>query len=267
MDGEDDKSDHGQIFGVGTPVQKMFEAGPFKGTIIAYHEKERLYTVKYEDGDEEDLEEEEVEEILVSRKKPHLSTDAEKADDNKPEDDEGLVATEAFCINTDPASKKIIKEFRELKCTICNSNDKHSFRIPVQCCAGDKQEFREFKRCHKTNKSGKVAACSLAIHVGCARWASKNYASVKDKSLRMCYYYPGQKAGFEGDDRYQNPVCDAFCRVHAREIAENLHKVVKNMDEASSEEEPESPQTKEANAIAEKKKKNKFLEDSSDEDE
>ncbi|KAL7518276.1 hypothetical protein ACHAWX_003122 [Stephanocyclus meneghinianus] len=265
----DDNSDHVQKFEIGTKVSKIFDAGLFSGEVLEYHQAENLYTIVYEDGDREDLEEDEVEEILVSRKQPRGSDETSRTGNQSK--DEGLAATECFVISNDSKHLKIINESRELKCTICNSIDKRSFRIPVQCSAWNKSEFSEFKKCHKKDKyEKKKPVCYLAMHVGCARWATGNYAGVKGKSLRMCYYYPGKEAGFCGEETYQDPVCDIFCRVHAREVMEHMNDVVKNMksvdEEASSDDnECVSSQTKLANDIAEKKKKNKFLEDSDEE--
>ncbi|KAL3801273.1 hypothetical protein HJC23_012673 [Cyclotella cryptica] len=192
----DDDSDHVQKYEKGTKVSKMFDAGLFSGEILEYHPTEKLYTVVYEDGDREDLEEDEVEEMLVSRKQSRCSNETLNTD-NQSKDDEGLAATEWFVISNDSKHSKIIAESRELKCTICNSIDKRSFRIPVQCSAWNKSEFSEFKKCHKKDKyEKKKPVCYLAMHVGCARWATSNYAGVKGKSLRMCYYYPGKEAGF-----------------------------------------------------------------------
>ena len=248
--------DHQQKYDIGTKVSKEFNEGTFFGEVVQYHKEEGLYTVIYEDGDEEDLEEDELEDILASRKKPCTN-------------DDRLVTTEAFCINTGgkfgEKFDKIINDSRQLKCRICNSNDRHSLRIPVQCKAFDVNEFQEFKKCHKKEKNVPNSLCTLAMHVGCARWGTSDYAKVKGKALRMCYYYPGQKADFKGDDvLYKDPVCDAFCRVHAREVMERIKDSIKHAGDGDSEE--ESPQTTVAKIIAEKKKKNRFLEDSDEDD-
>jgi hypothetical protein len=263
--------EYGKIYDIGTEVSKEFDSGVFSGKVVAYHKEEEFYTVRYEDGDEEDLYEDELVEILASRKKPRISNDNnDEHDGYETGDSEAtevkLFATEAFCISTGEGYDQNIKEFRDLKCMICNSTDKHSLRIPVQCKAYDKTEFKEFRKCHKKTKGVTKPLCSLAVHVGCARYATGNYAGVKGKSLRMCYFYPGQKAGYEGEDvLYKNPVCDAFCRVHAREVMEHMKDAVKSAyDESDGE--PESPQAKAAKVIAEKKKKNKFLDSDSDED-
>lgn len=251
---------HVQKYEIGTEVSKEFEAGWFDGKVTEYRYDEDegayLYNVLYEDGDREDYNEQELEEILISRKERHSS----------------LFATESFCFLTGVDKKtgidadKTIKELRELKCTICNSNDNHSLRLPVQCMAYDPNEFKEFKKCHKKIKGVTKPECTLAIHVGCARWATKNFAGVKGRSLRMCYFYPGQCAGYKGEEVYKDAVCDAFCRVHAREVMEHMKDAVKRSNEEESEDEPESPQAKTAKIIAAKKRKNAFLEDSDEDD-
>ena len=267
---------YGQFYPIGTEVSNQFDEGVFSGKVIDFDKDEQLYKVRYEDGDEAEYDECELEDILVSRKKPrHSNGSKSSCGDEDTSENDLYYATEAFCISTDDlleeglkdsglSYEKNLKDARELKCMICNSNDKHSLRIPVQCKAYDKEEFKEFKKCHKKQKG---AICTTAMHVGCARWATSNYAAVKGKRLRMCYFYPGQKAGYEGEDfLYKNTVCDAFCRVHAREVMEHMRDAVKSTHDEESEEEPESPQAKAAKIIAEKKKKNRFLEDSDEDD-
>jgi hypothetical protein len=186
-DEQNQEENHAQKYEIGTEVSKEFEEGWFDGKVTEYRydedEGEYLYAVLYEDGDKEDYNEKELEEILISRKEPHSS----------------IFATESFCFLTGVDKKtgvdadKNVKEVRELKCTICNSNDSHSLRLPVQCMAYDPNEFKEFKKCHRKIKGVTKPECTLAVHVGCARWATKKFAGVKGKSLRMCYFYPGQK--------------------------------------------------------------------------
>lgn len=233
-------------------LRDRFQTEWFSGKIVGHDKDEdgnMLYKILYEDGDQEDLDQHELEEVLVSK------------EDNP---DESLVATESFTIRTDGMFHEIVKELRELKCTICHSTDKHSLRIPVQCKAYDKHEFKEFRKCHKRKTGVTKQDCTAAVHVGCARWATKNYAAVKGKRLRMCYFYPGQTPDYEGADiMYKDPVCVAFCRIHAREVMEHMKR---SACDEESEEEPESPQTKEAKVIASKKRKNAFLEDSDEED-
>ena len=66
--------------------------------------------------------------------------------------------------------------------------------------------------------------CCEAMHVGCARWAaSLTYAKINDKSLKMCYYFPGMPPTYFGDG-YKDPVSKCFCRVHAREIQDGQAK-------------------------------------------
>ena len=59
-----------QKYAVGTTVSKVFfdpeelEHRPFAGTVIRYDRKEKLYLVRYEDGDKEELDEEEISTII-----------------------------------------------------------------------------------------------------------------------------------------------------------------------------------------------------------
>ena len=61
---------HKQMYAVGTTVSKVFfdeemgEERPFSGSVIGYDTEEKLYSVKYEDGDEEELNEQELSKII-----------------------------------------------------------------------------------------------------------------------------------------------------------------------------------------------------------
>ena len=50
---------------VGTVISKEFDGKPFRGKVIEYDAKEKLYKVQYEDGDEEEMDHEEVMQCMV----------------------------------------------------------------------------------------------------------------------------------------------------------------------------------------------------------
>jgi len=193
-----------QKYKIGTVVAKEFSDGNYNGKITNYDSKNNLYRIVYSDGDSEDLNESEVAHLL-------------------------LTYTAWFCMaapddNGDETKASLqIKSLRKLICVVCKKKDNASrncLRIPVQCSAGDRYEFKEFKKYHRAlNKKHK--GCTGAMHVGCARWGS-DYAKVNNRSLRMCYYFPGMAPTYTGPDEYKEPVSNCFCRVHAREVQEGI---------------------------------------------
>ena len=100
---------------------------------------------------------------------------------------------------------KRVKDMKKLTCYICKRNDDRSdtVRFPVQCSANEDNEIagRGF---HKTK-----AACTQALHVGCAIWhkGPKGHWPL----YRNVYFFPGAKE--------RDPVVDIYCFTHAREIA------------------------------------------------
>ncbi|KAL9189847.1 hypothetical protein ACHAXT_009522 [Thalassiosira profunda] len=72
---EGDAHPSGHVYPVGTKVSKFFEdpddgvRRPFPGKVMAYDEKEQLYKIVYEDDDVEEIMLEELEEILVHKRK------------------------------------------------------------------------------------------------------------------------------------------------------------------------------------------------------
>ncbi|KAL7541531.1 hypothetical protein ACHAXR_011004 [Thalassiosira sp. AJA248-18] len=202
-------------YAIGTPLSKKFHDKWFDGKITSYDSNLNLYHVDYQDGDSEDLAEEEVSQLLLTH-------------------------TKWFCISPSVVNGKetmagsCLKALRELQCVICKKKDnasKHCLRIPVQCIASDRHEFKEFKQYHRQlNREIKLAkvrgeekhdGCVVPMHVGCARWGNE-YAHVKHKDLRMCYYFSGKPPTYTGPDDYKDPVSNCFCRVHAIEIQNSL---------------------------------------------
>jgi hypothetical protein len=52
-----------QKYAIGTAISKDFDGDMYSGTITKYHPKEKQYSIRYEDGDEEDLSEHELDEL------------------------------------------------------------------------------------------------------------------------------------------------------------------------------------------------------------
>jgi len=158
---DDESSDEevgGQKYKIGTKLYKEFEDPEtkelrvFKGKVIRFDTKMKLYHVLYEDGDYEDLEEHEVKSFL---QKP---TKAPQKTEEPPPDN---VATRNFCINIE--IKEDIKEALKLKCVVCKRDDNGKLAIPIQCNAGDETEDPEFQKHHGQFKD----PCLKAMHIGC----------------------------------------------------------------------------------------------------
>ena len=194
---------------IGTAVRKEFSAGAHSGEVQSFNSTTGLYRVVYDDADAEDLDEAGVSKLMLS-------------------------FTHHFCLaalesGEETTASKLLKEHQEsLKCIVCNVADtgRRCNRIAVQCSAGDKQQFREFRQFTKKSlgKSFKEKGdntCTVPMHVGCARWKS-DYAKVNGRKNRMCYYFPGKPPTYNGPDGYTEPVANCFCRNHGREIVEGL---------------------------------------------
>mmetsp|Transcript_24953 Transcript_24953/g.42750 ORF Transcript_24953/g.42750 Transcript_24953/m.42750 type:complete len:915 (-) Transcript_24953:190-2934(-) len=206
---------------VGTSLTKEFDDGTYTGKITDYDPTSHLYHVVYTDGDSEDLTETEVSRLLLSIT--------------------AFFCMEAAGTHRETRAARLLKAHREFVCVICKKKDNVSsakcLRIPVQCSAGDRYEFHEFRRHHKTlNRQKRLArkkqhrgsyredhkGCAEPVHVGCARWGGSDYAKVKNRTLRMCYYFPGMPPTYTGEDPYMDPVSNCFCRRHAIEVQEGI---------------------------------------------
>ncbi|KAL3779021.1 hypothetical protein HJC23_011460 [Cyclotella cryptica] len=151
-----------------------------------------------------------------------------------------------------------IKECRTYKCFICGEDDTHvsSLRIPIQCIVDDEEdyeyiEFRDwrqnFAKQHPEPEfvEEKRSKCSVAMHVGCARWKA-DLEKVSGKAAHLVYFYPGQQQG-ELDAKFQKAVANCYCTAHAREvILGNPKNAVKkdNIPVHASEVNVERPQKK-----------------------
>ena len=259
-DGEDDTKP--QKYKIGMALSKKFRAETYVGKVFSYDATHGLYKVVYTDFDREDLDEKEISNLLPSH-------------------------TAWFCMApcriVDGKETKESEKIRALRnlpaCVICNNEDKHkTLRIPVQCTAGDKCEYKTFKQFHrKMNKDKELArkknkkfeGCGQTMHIGCTRWGNKKYTTLNGKNLRMCYYFSGKPPTYVGNSDLTNPVANCFCRVHAREIQEGLHKgggeVTKDSTVDEMEEEESDDPAKEARRIAKMKKKKRIRTESEEE--
>lgn len=79
-DDEEDKEEQGkaQKYPLGHSLQKYFgRHGIFEGTVNHYNDETGLYSTRYQDGDKEDMEEEEID---------MLESEEQQDDDHEPED-------------------------------------------------------------------------------------------------------------------------------------------------------------------------------------
>lgn len=113
---------------------------------------------------------------------------------------------------------RLLKEHRrELKCIICGEHDKSGgkdLRVPIQCCAGDDDEYKEFKKFHEKLRE----PCSQAMHVGCAMWGTRRSGP---PMKRRMWFFPG---GTE-DSAFSEPITEMFCDQHAREMDSTMYSL------------------------------------------
>ncbi|OEU08529.1 hypothetical protein FRACYDRAFT_249420 [Fragilariopsis cylindrus CCMP1102] len=185
---EDHKSTISILIPIGTKVRRKFNDGNvYSGKILSYDEIEKYYKIRYEDGD--------VDELDIQQVKQCINGKIEKLEDR------GTMWIQ---------QKKWISDMRNnTKCILCGNSDKKCppTHIPIQCTAGEDGEHRSFRKHHtkEVNKYG----CQQAMHVGCALWGDKT--PYKYNRLQM-------DPGFGGDN--SEPMLELFCNLHAQEYVE-----------------------------------------------
>lgn len=109
----------------------------------------------------------------------------------------------------------------QLKCYICGKNDRGSYRIPLQCCANDKEEFDQLKKHHNN-----LDQCCMAAHVGCSIWG-RNDEGEYLADCRRVYFFPGKDPRlyrFTGnqEDLRSDPVACMYCGLHASDLKRSV---------------------------------------------
>jgi hypothetical protein len=169
------------------------------------------------------------------------SGSATEAESNNEDEDINLSNMCAYAIagKNYPDYTKVINQNRtNYKCFICGENDAKSLRIPVQCIVDEEHdvakepdnpyeypEFLEWRQNYAKYHSeaefleDREAVCTVAMHVGCARWGA-NLETVADKKIsHLVYFYSGQQTGGDGEDlKFTEPVANCYCPAHAREV-------------------------------------------------
>lgn len=171
----------------------------------------------------------------------------ESSSDNSDDDEESTTEERALCYfaiagkdsNGDetPWSRQIKHNCDELKCFICGRRNKNG-KIPVQCIAGDEGETKKFKQFHTNLYVNAGTECSVAMHVGCARWGyqEKNEGDhleiVNGRPCKLSYFTPGYNTNEELVDQYGDElgrvVAQCYCKVHGREIVVNNPRFKRN---------------------------------------
>jgi hypothetical protein len=163
------------IIPIGTKVKRKFNGGEvYNGKIVSYDEIEKFYKIRYDDGDEEERDINQVQQC-INGKIGDFSSD----DDN----DVQYEMTHHYVIvgkeeknSKDRGTswiqqKKWIKDMRNnTKCIFCGNSKKvcPPTHIPMQCTAGEEGEHQSFRK-HHTNEVNK-GSCQQAMHIGCAIW-------------------------------------------------------------------------------------------------
>jgi len=155
-----------------------------------------------------------------------------------------IVANEYYAISAEGDRATIIKDSRELRCSICKKIDRE-YMIPVQCPAGEETEHKPWKKRHRRGTE-----CFEAMHVGCARWGCvepegshlrtiKGGSRYVDKVCKRCYYTPGKDKDDSDTDEDKDEdsndedsndeervdtsvtVAHCYCEKHAKDIIVN----------------------------------------------
>ena len=171
------------------------------------------------------------------------------SDESDDDDEESTTEERALCYfaiagkdsNGDetPWSRQIKHNCEELKCFICGRNNKNRM-IPVQCIAGDEGETNQFKQFHTNLYANAGTECSVAMHVGCARWGYKeknegdHLEIVNGRKCKLSYFTPGYNINEETvkldeyGDEVGRVVAQCYCKAHGREIIVNNPKFKRN---------------------------------------
>lgn len=114
---------------------------------------------------------------------------------NTPNDDV-IISTAYYAIATTGIYARTIADHRKLKCFICGRIDTQ-WRIPLQCAAGDDTEYGPFQERHPHGIGIGVEQCTVAVHVGCARWGytepeGSHLETIDGKRCNLCFFTPGR---------------------------------------------------------------------------
>mmetsp|Transcript_15729 Transcript_15729/g.34046 ORF Transcript_15729/g.34046 Transcript_15729/m.34046 type:complete len:622 (-) Transcript_15729:131-1996(-) len=136
-----------------------------------------------------------------------------------------------------PWTRAIERNCEELICFICGQKNKN-YRIPVQCVAGEENELKRFKKLHLNLNDNAGTECSVAMHVGCARWGFRqetegaHLEKINGRPCRLCYFLPGDEGEGKLDmhgDSAGRVVAHCYCTAHAREIIVNNPRFTKSV--------------------------------------
>jgi hypothetical protein len=103
---------------------------------------------------------------------------------------------------------------------ICGLNDLYSFRLVIQCSAGDEDEDPSYRAAHTS--MGHYDTCFCAMHVGCAVWGRNDVGEFPNN--RRVYFFPGLAKVIKPTDNASDEATDLstvtriYCPVHATEL-------------------------------------------------
>jgi hypothetical protein len=120
----------------------------------------------------------------------------------KEEDEEETsdLSTRYYAIAAEGVYARTISNHRKLKCYICGRRD-DTWRIPLQCSAGDDSEYGPFQERHPRG----TEQCTVAVHVGCARWGcvepeGSHLEMIDGKRCNLCFFTPGRDDDNDDED-------------------------------------------------------------------
>ncbi len=155
------------------------------------------------------------------------------------------VSTRYYAIAAEGVYARTISNHRKLKCFICGRKD-DTWRIPLQCAAGDYTEYGPFQERHPRGTD----QCTVAVHVGCARWGcvepeGSHLEIIDGKRCNLCFFTPGRdddddddaRGGSKKQNKAENDldeittmeevsataetVAHCYCTAHARDMTMN----------------------------------------------
>jgi hypothetical protein len=124
----------------------------------------------------------------------------------------------AYCVDNggriNTEYTELMKEHKALKCMFCKSDDTESYRIPIQCSAGNvpKDVNSDFSATRDWKLTSEY--CSDPLHVGCAAWMT---ADGNQRTPRRIFFFPGTGTRDENQQESE-PIAEVYCSFHAHKI-------------------------------------------------
>lgn len=195
--GETTETKSEELVPIGTKVSKQFNDGiVYHGTILTYDTTDHYYQIRYEDGDEEEMEEAEVRDCIDGK--------IGGAANNTPV----YEALHHYVISEGKTQVRWIHDMRQTKCMFCGNAPTVcpvETHIPMQCTAGEEGEDKAFQKYHDHSEELGDHACLQAMHIGCALWDPKPF-------------FPPRLYINTGFTTNSEPTVELYCNLHAKQI-------------------------------------------------